>query len=55
MVIQYQRLLDGMKNDMREHQRSAEQAEMRYLQARQELASKVSEAELARDYAIQAG
>ena len=40
-----------MKQDMRQHERNSELAEMRLLQTKQELSAKISESELKCDFA----
>ena len=50
---QYQKLMEGLKQDCRDAQRSSEMSEMRLLQQRQELNQKTHEAELKCDFAQQ--
>jgi hypothetical protein len=50
---EYSKLVETMKSELREHERRAEMAEMRFLQQKQEASARVRESELKSDFTEQ--
>ena len=51
IIAQYQKMLDSLRQDMREIERQSQLSETRYLQSKQELLAKATEYELRIDLA----